>query len=265
MSPEGPALTPIVAELGAMVDRLTPRWGIGMRRMSRKRAAAASLLAIYRDVVIELRHLDADTSALQQIGPILWDSPTGSMVTSTLSKDDIATIWFGLSQEVPHEIKNLYHWVYVVYDFFQKCDGPKVNLRELDRICLFRHMLIVHSARMPFHKAGKVAHGGTLLAEGWKDQRIISHPMWQGYEPLRGKRHRLREIYPYIPGLRGQSNTWEIVNTLYEHYNDIADKQLQQWVRHEVFGSSGLRSDPPNVVASALLDALREYVRVHRL
>jgi hypothetical protein len=56
-----------------------------------------------------------------------------------------------------------------------------------------------------------------------------------------------------------------MIDLIYQHYNDITDQRLKRWVRNDLFGTVGLRSDPPGVVAAVLRDALKQYVTRRRL
>lgn len=246
------------------MERLGRRWSLGIKRLSRKRAEAASLLSIYRDCIRVLRRLVGHLRLFAALRQVTEDG-NGGQEDGPRPIDTTTSLWVGLSQEIPGDIRDLYHWIDVVDEFFKNSKSVAVDRRELDRICLFRHKLLVHLEDTPLRRAGKSVVSPSMYSADGADWRIVSHPIFLRYDPLRGQRHRLRTLYPYIPGLEAERNTWERIHLIYRHYNAIPPGSLKTWVRNDLLGRSGLRSDPPLVLATALLTALREYVRLRRL
>jgi len=74
----------------------------------------------------------------------------------------------------------------------------------------------------------------------------------------------MARLNAFVPGLKAEENLWEKTDLIYRHYNALPAGE-RQWVRNQLFGTVGLRSDPPVVVSQALLEALKDYKRRCRL
>lgn len=232
---------------------------IGGARRTKKRAEAASLLALYREVLIILDRIEhegvtavARLNEFMRLPPSEQDPaefPAISALTARLSVD----------------IKSLYHWSYAIEDFFAHSSArATIDLAELRRIAIFRHKLMVHQARTPMRKRGHVPSSASTMGPDPENVRLVSHPILGGPAVWRGHVRQMAGLNRSVPGLKDEHNLWEKIDLIYRHYNLLPLKD-QLWVRNELFGAVGLRSDPPAVVAFALLVALQDYQRQRML
>ena len=254
MRSEQPRLGTVAGELRVLVASLSkPR--MSGQRVTRKRAETATLLVLYREVLLILGRIE---TGLRKLEAFQRDMEK----MKTMSAARFATI-----PNLRVDVKALYHWTYTIENFLKQV-APEVSRDELSRIGIFRHKLIVHHAETPMRVRRGVPSGATAFGPKAERFRIVSHPIFQSAPVWRGLLRKIRQLNPYVPGLKEQQNLWEKVNLIYRHFNSIPDGSkgsLRSWVRNDLFGSVGLTSDPPAVIAHALLVALQQYKRKRRM
>ncbi|SRR6266566_447827 len=250
MQSEQPQLRTVAGELRVLVASLSkPR--MAGQRLTRKRAEIATLLALYREVLLILGRIETGLRKLERL-----QRDVGKV--QTISAARLATM-----PNLVLDVKALYHWTYTIENFLKQV-APELSRDELSRIGIFRHKLIVHHAETPMRARRGVPSEATAFGPRAERFRIISHPLFQSAPVWRGLVRKIGQLNPYVPGLKEQQNLWEKVNLIYRHFNSIPDGSkgsLRNWVRNDLFGSVGLTSDPPAVIAHALLVALQEYKR----
>jgi hypothetical protein len=252
-------LVDVSAKLSELVEKLSRKWAVGGGRLTKKRAEAASLLALYDEVVIILDRINRE--GIPAVARML------ELIVGPMSKQDLhdeVEITQLLMPRLAVDLKSLYHWSYAIEDFLAHSSAKKVvDLTELRRISIFRHKMMVHQARTPMRRRGRVPSSHRTWGPDPENFRVMSHPMFQGLLWF-GFRRKLARLNPYIPGLKQEANAFVKLDLVYRHFNAIPEGEVQ-WVRNELFGAVGLWSDPPVVVASALLKALKDYVAARRL
>jgi hypothetical protein len=262
----GRRLVDISAELRRLVEKLSRRWN-APGRLTSKRAEVQSLLGLYRDILIIL---DRITSEGLPATAFMDDYMTRQPQRSDAA--DLAATQL-LIARLAVDVKSLYHWTYAIEDFLRHSSAAgRVDLSELNRISIFRHKLMVHHGRTPMRRGGLVATSAQSWGPDTENFRLVTHPILRGTSvwrsrstaAWRGQLRRMARLEAFVPGLKAEGNLWEKTDLIYRHFSRLPSTE-QQWVRDQLFGSVGLRSDPPTVVALALLQALKDYKRCRRL
>ncbi len=250
----------VSTELVHLVEQLSLKsWHEGGGRLTKKRAEVASLLALYREVLVIASRINGEgVTAVARMNEIVKGPKT---------KEDLYDELAITQVHIPRlavDLKSLYHWTYAVETFLKNSSAKHlVDRTELERISIFRHKLMVHHPQTPMRTRGRVASSHRTWGPEPENFRLMSHPMFQG-ALLSGHLRKLARLNQYVPGLREESNPWSKLDLVYRHFNSIPKPQ-SEWVRNELFGAVGIWSDPPAVVISALLNALKDYAAARRL
>ncbi len=70
----------------------------------------------------------------------------------------------------------------------------------------------------------------------------------------------VRKASSFIPELEQEENRLERIKILYRQVNKISDRELKRKVKKFIF-RVGLSTDSPEIIAEALLQALKSYRR----
>ncbi len=259
-------LVEVSAELRQLVNRLSRKWD-APGRLTSKRAEIQSLLDLYRDVLVILERITSEgMPAMAFMDEYMKRPPQRS------DASDLAAAQSFIAR-LAVDVKSLYHWTYAIEDFLDHSSvADLVDLSQLNRISIFRHKLMVHHGRTPMRKGGQVATSAQTWGPNTENFRLLTHPIQRGSRvwlsrstgAWRGLRRRMARLNAFVPGLKAEENLWEKTDLIYRHFNVIPAAE-KQWVRNQLFGTVGLRSDPPAAVAQALLEALKDYKRCRRL
>ena len=225
-----------------------------------------TLLGLYREVLTIIERIRMELPGLAMLDNFMRSSTRPGMIRSSDPAAVDATMVGNIATGLLNiDVKALYHWAYTIELFVEHSSArDKVDLAELRRVSIFRHKLMVHHAQTPMRKRGLLVSSAHSWGPDPETFRVVSHPLAAGGTAWRGNRRKLARLNRYIPALKGQPNLWEKIDLIYRHFNAIPQAD-QRWVRNELFGSVGLRSDPPAVVADALLGVLVEYEKAARL
>lgn len=251
-------LADVSVAIRTLVESLSRKWG-RTGRLTKKRAEVVSLLGLYRELLIILERITVEgIPAMASMDQYMKRSPRRTDAA------DVAIAQMLLARLVV-DVKSLYHWSYAIERFieFSSARG-KVDLAELQRISIFRHKLMVHQAETPMRERGHVP----MAAQSWgpdsENIRLVTHPIRSAPGVWRGYKRGISRLNRYVPGLKEEPNVWAKIDLIYRAFNDVPRAE-QNLVRNKLFGAVGLTSDPPVVVAGALLTALRDYKRSRRL
>lgn len=249
----------MASELRDLESRLSRKWSVGGGRMTRKRAEAASLLALYRDVVVILDRMDLEgVPAVAHMIKVVKGPSTKSDLHGEIAATQVFLPRFAV------DLKSLYHWSYAIEDFLNHSSiKTSLDLGELHRVALFRHKLMVHYGRTPMRKRGRVPLFNYTWGPEPDNFRLMAHP---GLQPglWSGQRRKVARLNRHVPGLKAETNLFAKIDLIYRHLNSIPAID-QGWVRDELLGTVGIWSDTPALVGQALLDVLKRYVAVKRL
>jgi len=259
-------LVDVSAQLRRLVERLSRKWD-ATGRLTSKRAEVQSLLGLYRDVLVILDRITSEgLPATAFMDDYMRRQPQRSDAA------DLAAARTFIAR-LAVDVKSLYHWTYAIEDFLAHSSVMgQVDLSELNRISIFRHKLMVHHGRTPMRRGGQVATSAQTWGPDPENFRLMTHPILRGASvwrnrstgAWRGHRQRMARLNAFVPGLKAEGNLWEKTDLIYRYFNRLPSTE-RPWVRNQLFGTVGLRSDPPVVVALALLEALKDYKRSRRL
>jgi hypothetical protein len=237
-----------------------------VERLTKKRAERDSLLLLYHDVLVIVDRILAEGVPATRYLDDRLKRPSSR-------KDlEFSTALAALSR-LAVDLKSLYHWTYAIEDFLaHSAVGSALDLRELKRISLFRHKLMVHQAQTPMRRRGHVPLSAHSWSSGSDAFRLVTHPIQRGSAvwPARsgaawgGYIRKMGRLNRYVPGLKDERNLWVKTDLIYHHFNSLPAGE-QGWVRDDLFGAVGLQSEPPAVIVNALRQALFDYKRCRRL
>lgn len=254
------------AELRQLVKALSRKWD-APGRLTSKRAEIQSLLDLYRDVLVILDRITSEWMPAMAFMDEYMKRPPQRSDAADLAAAQSFIVRLAV------DVKSLYHWTYAIEDFLAHSSvAGRVDLSELNRISIFRHKLMVHHGRTPMRKGGQVATSAQTWGPDTENFRLMTHPIQRGASvwlsrstgAWHGHRRRMARLNAFVPGLKAEENLWEKTDLIYRHFNALPAAE-KKWVRDQLFGTVGLRSDPPVVVSQALLDALKDYKRRRRL
>lgn len=226
------------------------RWG-------RKRAYTLLLLVNFQEVVLVLKRIDATFKELADLQPRLV---TGKLPDSEeVKRETLIRRNFELVSLLSLDMKTLYMWAALITDILSKSNST-IDLRELDRIALFRHKLITHVHTTPFFRASLTTRSGTKYAP---DKEMIEdlYVPWDFRDKrFVGLESLVQKASLFIPELKVEKNRFERIKIMYQRVNEIVDQALKRKVLKFIF-RVGVGTDSPGVIAEALYIALRDYRR----
>jgi hypothetical protein len=259
-------LLEVSAELRQLVEALSRKWSAS-GRLTSKRAEVQSLLGLYRDVLVILDRITSEgMPAMAFVDEYMRRPPQRSDASELAAAQELIA-------RLAVDVKSLYHWTYAIEDFLRYSSvARRMDLSELNRISIFRHNLVVHHGRTPMRKGGQVATSAQTWGPDTENFRLMTHPIGTGpsvwlsrsTRAWQGQRRRMARLSAFVPGLKAEENLWEKTDLIYRHFNRLPPAD-RQWVRNQLFGTVGLRSDPPVTVAQALLEALTDFKKRRRL
>src|ERR1051325_10223438 len=127
-------------------------------RWSKKRAYTLLLLGTYSEVLLIFKRILESLNELAEIqSRIRYEEIPED---EKAEREMLVMRSFDLVALLRVDIKALYIWTAQITDIF-KDSGAKVDLKELDRISLFRHKLITHVHETPFFKSSLTTKSGT--------------------------------------------------------------------------------------------------------
>lgn len=263
-SDAGASLSKATQPLRALVQKMS---GGRLERLTKKRAERDSLLQLYHEVLVILDRILAEGVPATRYLDNRLKRPS--------SRNDPVRFRAALTalSRLAVDLKSLYHWTYAIEDFLaDTAVGAKLDLRELKRINIFRHKLMVHQAQTPMRRRGHVPFSAHSWPPGSDAFRLVTHPIHRGSAVWRARSgaawggyiRKMARLNRYVPGLKEEGNVWVKTDLIYHHFNSLPATE-QGWVRDDLFGAVGLQSDPPAVIVNALRQALFDYKRRRRI
>jgi hypothetical protein len=220
------------------------------------------MVELFTDVTLITERLVGHQQAIVRLCTDL-DGRLAALAPSTIHDPEVLSVAAERRKTLEFlrlDIKALYQASFAVYDAF-RCFKLGLQLAELERIAVFRSKLVVHRVSNKQYASPPPNALATSWSRNLEDVGILGYPVLGGSTLLHGKRQLLRELQRYIPELASERNCFDQIDLVYHHWNDILDRTLRKRAREELFGATGLRSDPPSLVAEALLTILRAYRR----
>jgi hypothetical protein len=158
------------------------------------------------------------------------------------------------------DIKALYLWSYNLEEIFEKCYlSSKLNLEELKRVCLIRHLFITHYPKKVLHKN----KNHFFTAELWtgfdsEDIKINFAPLIHRKNHFLGLNKLKKRLRNYFPDFLQIKNRHLEVTYLYEKINLIPDLNLKRDVE-QFLGGVGIRTERPSKILEVLFATLKQY------
>jgi hypothetical protein len=245
-------LSEVLPQLEQAVELLRVNVGgiTGTARVSRKRAYKSLLLEDYREVTIIFRRILGTLQRLQPIQDQVFRE--GNASTTLVQQMLNETSTFAV------DVKSLYLWTAHISDVFAK-SGAAVDLAELERISLFRHKFITHVHQTPVFEKSTTIRAGVKYHLENEHIEVLFHSMFFRKSHFRGMKRLVRRVSLFVPELAHEGNYWNQLYILYRRLNAITDKSLRREVQIKIF-ELGNSSEPPSVLAQALLTALRSFL-----
>lgn len=222
-------------------------------RWTKKRAYTLLLVENYKEVVLILKRI---ISTLTRLGAI-QDKISSSPTTGQTLRQVEGEYHYLLNVSLPVDVKCLYLWTAQITNIFIK-SGVGIDLAELKRISLVRHKFITHIHENVFFKKSLLTRGGSIFRTESEHVAILFHPFLYSKNKFTGMKAVVKKATPYIPELATENNTWKQHYILYRHLNKITDPELKENVKKFII-KSGIATEPPALIANALLAALKKY------
>lgn len=260
----GTSLSKATEQLRALVEKMS---GGRLKRLTKKRAERDSVLLLYHDVLVILDRMLVEGVPATRYLDHRMKRPSSRSDAAKLRAALIALARLAV------DLKSLYHWTYAIEDFLaHTAVGSALDLRELKRLSIFRHKLMVHQAQTPMRRRGHVPFSAQSWPSGSDAFRLVTHPIQRGAAVWRARSgaawggyiRKMARLSRYVPGLEEQGNVWVKTDLIYHHFNSLPASE-QGWVRNDLFGAVGLQSDSPAAIVSALRQALLDYKRRRRI
>ena len=255
-----PTLTEVLDELRREIARLENRHQ-PTSRLTKKRVTLNLVLQQYRDVALILARIVEAKERARQAQAALTKGPTTGPITDPILLGQFQEC-MDSTQFLRFDIKALYVWCYHVKDVFQK-RGVRIDLAELNRISLIRNQFITHTATTPLWETVTWA-GGLLADKEYENIRLLFHSMDLNKASHRGLPALVKKTTQYIPELASTPNKIEQMDLIYRDYNKLVGRELKKEVAR-IIETSGVSTEAPAKLATALLHALREYRKLYRL
>jgi hypothetical protein len=157
------------------------------------------------------------------------------------------------------DIKSLYLWTAQIKDIYSK-SGSKIDLSELHRISLVRHKFITHIQETPYFKTSLHIQFGMILGAKDSDEvKMIFHSLRNSKNKFSKLNSVRKKALPYITELKNEPNVWNQINLFYSQINKITKKSIKEEVEKIILPKLGLTTEPPTILAKALLVAIKSY------
>lgn len=180
-----------------------------------------------------------------------------------------------LSNKIQLDIKILYIWTNQIKKIFIELNQnkkKKINLDELDRICLIRHKFIEHISDYnqtdrktgkllsPLTRSHQMPYGGFALGQ-YKNPSIFFQDITRDPKKKKYKKQLvsiISKVRRYLPEIDKQANDLDKVNFIYEHL--LLIPKVYRRDAKDLINKVGVRTDSPLKIARELLIAFKEYV-----
>ena len=153
----------------------------------------------------------------------------------------------------------MYLWTAQIKDIYSK-SGSKIDLSELHRISLVRHKFITHIQETPYFKTSLHIQFGMILGAKDSDEvKMIFHSLRNSKNKFSKLNSVRKKALPYITELKNEPNVWNQINLFYSQINKITKKSIKEEVEKIILPKLGLTTEPPTILAKALLVAIKSY------
>lgn len=236
--------------------RLTVTPLINRSRFSKKRAFKLLILHNYNEVVLILKRILNTLERIKEINEDLINESLREIEDEKLILEHIS-----LTSYLIVDVKSLYLWVAHIKDVMEK-SGVAIDLSELYRISFLRHKFITHIHDQPFFMNHLETIWALMFNFENENVEILFH---HHYSKKRFKDFKsiVKKAKSFIPEFASERNYWHQLYLLYSNRNKISDKNIEKDV-NEMITRVGIKTEPPNVIAAALLDVLRNLNRKKR-
>jgi hypothetical protein len=254
------ALIQLADEIAEATQRVVDATIASGRRKTIKRLEGQTIASLYQEINVILSRLQSDLATVASVQQVFTDPARTSHGTPVDTVD--MHLYSEAIAAATVVVKSLYHWAFIVLDTLRS-SRVDVDTLALERLAIFRSKLVVHYRESELHRARDLMTASSF-GPAVDSFQIFMHPLFSPSVDLRRLSKELRRLDPWIPELAIESNIWERVNLAYRNWCRINDRSARDWARNQVFPRTGLRSDPPTVIAEVLLTALLRYRRAAR-
>lgn len=229
-------------------------------RRSKKRSYNSLLNENYYNVLLVLKRILDDLKESQKVIKQIFDpNRDKSKIIIEAERVELVNKHSIILSYLRIDIKILYIFTAQIFDIFRK-SRANIDLKELERISLFRHKLITHIHETSFFDSSITTQGGTRFHLENESIDVLYSPLLWSKSRFTGLGKIVKKTTPFIPELEDEENVFERIGILYRHINKIIDKKLRKDVIEFIF-KIGLTTENPNIIALALLQALKEHRR----
>lgn len=256
-------LSEILPEFEKEVNKLVEyRRGVtNNSRRSNKRAYNALLKENYTEVILVSKRILTGLKEIDIVSKQIFD-PDIINKTKTFTPEErqiLGSQHTSILSYLQLDIKILYLLTALIFDIFRKSKA-KIDLKELERISLFRNQLITHIHTTPlFNTAISTKHGTLYHPEKEKFEVMYTSPV-DTDSKFKGLNKLVKKATVFIPDLANEINHYERIKIIYRQLDKISDRRLRKDIT-DFFFKVGLTTENPAVIAQALFQALKSHRR----
>lgn len=220
-------------------------------RRSNKKSYAQLILENYDGVALILERIRYDQIKLSELHKThltLEDKKTANSIKDIIKYNNLIIL----------DIESLYIWSAKIYNLLERYRA-NVNLKELKRISLVRHIFFTHIVDSNLFKKSVSTRSGIRynIMEVEKNE-ILFHPNNIPDKELSKLRKIVKKSILFIPELKNEKNYWEQLHVLWKNVDKISDANIKRAVMN-VIKRLGVATDPPEYIAEVLLKCLKDF------